>query len=120
MKLLGDTVVERRISYYSAFDEAKHYYEEDFLIENKKYQVYEREKYFIDPPEEKKENEGLKRLNLFEDILFNRFKYKPQYFQRKFLKLIVMAMAETIVGKQEWLSVGPTIIKQRGWTSSTD
>lgn len=117
MKVQGP-LLEDCVSYYNAFDESRRYFEDDFLSDNKKYKVYEREKYFIYHIEERKEFDGLKRLRMFEDLIFNRFKYKPHYFQRNFLKLVVVAMAEKIVGKEEWIQVGPTLIKQRGWKIS--
>jgi shikimate kinase len=75
MKLEGP-ILKEGISYYGAFDQARQYYEEDFIQESKKYRVLPREEYFVKDVEQKVEAEGVKRLKRFEDILFNKFKYK--------------------------------------------
>lgn len=111
MKLKGPVFVQC-LSYFCAFVEIVKFYEDDFIRENKKFHVVEREKYFVNPPEERKIKEGMRRLMLFEDIIFNRFKYKPHYFQRNFLQLIVMGLAEKLIGKEEWLQVGNLIKKK--------
>jgi len=91
-------------------------YHEDALIEHyKKHEVYEKERYFVNPPKKDTISQGERNLRDFEQLVYNGGKYKPHKFQRGFLQQAVKGLAELLVGADEWRAIGPTIIKQRGW-----
>lgn len=93
------------------------YHEEAFYIEAKNYEIYERDVYFTHPPKLNDTLQGEERLRRFENIIFNGYHYKPHKFQQGFLKEAVKGLAELLVGPEDWRTIGPSIIQQRGWTT---
>lgn len=111
-------LIAKGTTYTHAFVDYKRFYEEEFVRECKKHAVYERDRYFIDPPKEKEQVAGERRLQEFEDIIYNRYKCKPHKFQRGFIQAATKGLAELIVGPDDWIKIGPMIKKQRGWNES--
>jgi hypothetical protein len=115
MVKVSGPLVSAGSSYAYAFKEHKIYNEDEIIHQFKRYEVLERDEYFVNPTEEVKELEGLKRLKQFEELVYNGYSYKPHKFQRGFLQNVVKGIAEYLVGTKDWLVVGPSVIKQRGW-----
>jgi hypothetical protein len=103
------------VSRYNAYYDFKRHHEEVFIQEAKKYELFERDVYFVDEVKEQEITAGEQRLRKFEKLLFDGFSYKPHRFQMGFLKEAVKGLAELIVGAEDWLQIGPQIEKQRGW-----
>jgi len=106
------------ISYNNGFKSILKNHEQSLIKNFKELEIYERTQYFLSNINKKIELEGEKRLKKFEDLLFNKFKYKPHKFQKGFLEKTVIGLAELLVGKKEWLQIGPELMKQRGWSES--
>ena len=102
-------------SYKSVVLEHKVYHEEAFVEHCKKHEIHERGIYFTNPPKKDGMLQGEKTLREFENLVYNGYKYKPHKFQRGFLQQAIKGLAELLVGAEDWRSVGPSIIKQRGW-----
>jgi len=103
--------------YRDAFVDYRNYHEENFVQECKKTEIYDAERYIIDPPKQKKTTDGELKLRKFSEILENGFCFKPHRFQREFLEQVTKSMAESIVG-EDWDRVGPRIMEERGWKST--
>ena len=99
----------------SGFEESVQYYQNEFLQESNNYDIYERDRYFMDPPKVDNVNSGLKRLKQFEFLTENGFKDKLSRFQREFMLSMIKAEVEHIIGEDQWTQVGPSLIKERGW-----
>jgi hypothetical protein len=108
-------------SYIDAFVDVKTHHEGEFIKECKKYTVKQRDEYFINPTKEREKVPGEKRLYEFENIIYNGFSMKPHKFQKGFIEAATKGLAELIVGKKDWLKVGPLLKKQRpGWNESNE
>ena len=80
----------------------------------RRYEVKPKDKLWISPEDKIQVSEGEKKLQEFEDILYNGFSWKLHNFQRGFAEKAVIALAPSIVG-DDWGRDGPRIIKERGW-----
>lgn len=102
-------------SYAGAFHANKVFHEDEFIQEYKKYSVKTTEEYFVKNVIEPRELAGEKRLRDFENLVYNGYTYKPHKFQRGFLEEAIKGLAPLLVGHEDWMIAGPTIIRQRGW-----
>lgn len=115
MVCIKGPLVPRCSSYTNAYAGNKQYREEEFLQEYKKYAVKTTEEYLVDGVKEPKELAGEKRLKDFENLVYNGYTYKPHKFQSGFLDEATKGLAEILVGKEDWMVAGPSIVRQRGW-----
>lgn len=110
-----NTIPEGRgLNFRGAFLADLRYYEDGFVEEAREHEILDRVDYLLEPPQRRKQLEGVARLKKFEYLLENGFAMKRSIFQKQFHDKIVQAMAELIVG-DDWERVGPEIIEQRGW-----
>lgn len=73
-------------SYSSVVRDHKIYHDEAFVQHCKKYEIHEREKYYLDPPKRNDILVGEKRLREFENLVLNAYNETPHKFQRGFLQ----------------------------------
>lgn len=112
---LKGPIIPRCSSYKEAYLENQFYHEEEFIQEYKKYDTKTLDELFVRDVKEPKELAGEKRLRDFENLIYNGYSFKPHKFQRGFLEEATKGLAPLLVGQEDWLSVGPTIIRQRRW-----
>jgi hypothetical protein len=93
--------------------ESKQYYQEIYTKESKNFEVFEKHRYLISPPNYGESLSGEIRLRQFENIL-NSFAYERHVFQREFHDIITKALAELIVG-EDWNIIGPRLMQKRSW-----
>ncbi len=89
------------------------YYSEDFERESKKFKIYEREEYVMNPPADTNLSKGEERFRHFLYLLENGF-WKRHVFQREFHHCALKVLAESIVGADDWAQVGPLLIEEYG------
>ena len=99
----------------NGFHETLAFLQEEYTKDYKNFEIFEREKYYMDPPPQELSNSGLKRLKKFEHLVENGFKDKLSRFQREFMESMIKAEAEIIIGEEEWPRIGTTLIHERGW-----
>lgn len=109
------SILTRCSSYAGAYVGNQIFYEDEFLLDYKKYSVKSPEEYFVENVKEPKELAGEKRLRDFENLIYNGFSYKPHKFQRGFLNEATKGLAPLLVGQEDWMVIGPTITRQRRW-----
>lgn len=95
------------------------YYSEDFERESKKFKIYEREEYVMNPPADTNLSKGEERFRHFLYLLENGF-WKRHVFQREFHHCALKVLAESIVGADDWAQVGPLLIEEYGWDMSNN
>lgn len=89
-------------------------YQHKHYIDNKDFEVLKKHKYFTDPPSYADDLPGEAKLRQFEHIL-NAFSYQRHVFQLEFHAIITQALAEYIVGEDQWAIHGARIMEKRGW-----
>jgi len=89
------------------------YYSEQFEQETKKFRVYEREEYVMNPPADTNSSKGEERFRLFLYLLENGF-WARHVFQTEFHLHALKVLAESIVGPTDWPQVGPLLVEGYG------
>ncbi len=98
------------------FAKTSDYYTEDLYHTYKRYQVLERDEYFVKPKKEVRRTKGEERLKTFETILEHGYgpKWRRELFQKEFHEVTTRAMFENLLG-DDFERVGPQIIRERFW-----
>ena len=98
------------------FAKTSDYYTEDLYHTYKKYQVLERDEYFIKPQKAIRKTKGEERLKKFEGIREHGFGpgWRREVFQKEFHEITARAMLENLLG-DDFDRIGPRIIRERGW-----
>ena len=114
---LRPIVNKRGLNFTKGFTQWEAQAKKDFGdVYDTKFKIMPKSHYFVDPPKKKVISEGEQKLKAFEDLLYNGYSIMLNRFQKEFAILCEKASLPLIMGEEEWVTSGPSILKKRKWS----
>lgn len=106
-------IIDCPTDYTGLFIQNAAYYSESFERDSKRFKIYEREEYVMNPPADSSLSAGEERLRQFYYLLENGYEERS-ILQKELHDKAIKILAPSILGAEAWAQFGPLLIEENG------